>query len=65
MHEIYYTAGMCASREEQDVSPAPPPPVAAPSRPYQPGRHIPLAPQPNDPLADIKVPRFGDQLTRV
>ena len=57
-----------ASRDEEDVSPAPPPPpppIAAPSSPDQPGSHMPLVPQPNDPLADIKVARFGDQLTRV
>lgn len=44
MREIYYTAGMCASREEQDVSPGPPPPVAAKSRPDHPGSHMPLVP---------------------
>lgn len=43
----------------------PGPPIAAPSRPDQPASHVPPAPQPDDPLANVKIPCFGDQLTRV
>ena len=66
MREIYSRAGICAAQDEEGVLPVPPPPpVAAPSRPDQPGSHVPPVPQPDDPLANIKVPCFGDQLTRV
>ena len=63
MHEIYSKAGMCTPPDEDHVPPGPP--IAAPSRPDQPGSHVPPIPQPDDPLASIKVPCFGDQLTRV
>lgn len=65
MREIYSRAGICAAQDEEGVLPVPPPPVAVPSRPDQPGSHVPPVPQPDDPLANIKVPCFGDQLTRV
>ena len=41
------------------------PPIAAPSRPDQPASHVLPTPEPGDPLAKVKVPIFGDQLTRV
>ena len=41
------------------------PPTAAPSRPDQPVSHIPLVRQVEDPLANVTIPCFGDQLTRV
>ena len=63
MHEIYSKAGLCIPPDEDHVPPNPP--IAAPSRPDQPGSHVPPIPQPCDPLASIKVPCFGDQLTRV
>lgn len=56
---------MCAIQEEEDVSHVHPPPTAASSRSDQRGSHVPPVPQPDDPLANIKVPCFGDQLTRV
>lgn len=65
MREIYSRAGICAAQDEEGVLPVPPPPVAVPSRPDQPGSHVPPVPQPDDPLVNIKVPCFGDQLTRV
>ena len=43
----------------------PGPPIAAPSRPDQPSSHVPPTPEPDDPLVKVKVPIFGDQLTRV
>ena len=39
-------------------------PIAAPSRPDQPASHVPPAPQPDDPLVNVKIPCFGDRLTR-
>ena len=63
MHEIYSKAGLCIPPDEDRVPPNPP--IAVPSRPDQPGSHVPPIPQPCDPLASIKVPCFGDQLTRV
>ena len=41
------------------------PPIAAPARPGQPGAHVAPHPEVNDPLAGVKIPVFGDQLTRV
>ena len=35
------------------------------SRPDQPLSHARPAPDPNDPLAKVRVPCYGDQLTRV
>ncbi|KAJ7380627.1 hypothetical protein OS493_006962 [Desmophyllum pertusum] len=63
VREIYSRAGMCAPPDEEHVPPGPP--IAAPSRPDQPASHVPPVPQPDDPLANVKVPCFGDQLTRV
>ena len=53
-HEIYSKASMCT-----------PPDEAAPSRPDQPGSHAAPVSQADGPLASIKVPCFGDKLTRV
>ena len=63
MREIYSKAGKCAPPDQEHVPPGPP--IAAPSRPDQPASHVPPVPQPDDPLANVKVPCFGDQLTRV
>ena len=41
MREIYSRAGICAAQDEEGVLPVPPPPVAVPSRPDQPGSHVP------------------------
>lgn len=41
------------------------PPIAAPARPDQPASHLPPEPDPEDPLMNVKIPCFGDQLTRV
>ena len=61
--EIYSKAGLCDPADPDHVPPGPP--VAAPSRPDQPSSHVPPVPEIDDPLANVKVPCFGDQLTRV
>ena len=65
VREIYSKAGRCAPPYPEHVTPAPA--IAAPSiaRPDQPSSHVPPIPQANDPLANLRVPCFGDQLTRV
>ena len=51
---------MCAPPHEEHVPPGPP--IAAPSRPDQPASHVPPVPQPDDPLANVKVPCLGINL---
>ena len=63
VREIYSKAGRCAPPEPVHVLPGPP--IAAPSRPDQPSSHVPPIPEANDPLANVRVPCFRDQLTRV
>lgn len=63
LHEIFSKAGLCALPAQENAPPGPP--VEAPSRPDQPAAHIPPELDACDPLANIKVPCFGDQLTRV
>ena len=63
LREIYSKAGRCAPPEPAHVLPGPT--IAAPSRPDQPSSHIPPIPEANDPLANVRIPCFGDQLTRV
>ena len=58
VHEMYAKAGLCNSAEEDNISPGPP--IVAPSRPDQ-----PPVPSKDDRLVDVKIPCFGDQLTRV
>ena len=40
-------------------------PIGAPARPDQPASHVPPVPQIEDPLANVIIPCYGDQLTRV
>lgn len=63
VREIYAKAGLCAPANEDHVPPGPP--IAAPSRPDQPAAHVPPVPEADDPLAKVRIPCFGDQLTRV
>ena len=63
VREIYAKAGRCAPLDEGLV-PAEPP-IAAPSRPDQPASHVPPVTCVEDHLAKVKIPCFGDQLTRV
>ena len=62
-HEIYSAAGLCSSPPEssKDATPV----IAAHSRPDQPAAHVPPTPSKSDPLHGVKIPCFGDQLTRV
>ena len=62
--EIYVKAGLCVLQDTDNAVP-PTPPIADPSRPDQPASHIPPVPQAEDPIACVKIPCFGDQLTRV
>ena len=41
------------------------PTISGSSQPDQPASHVPPRPSDNDPLKDIKIPCYGDQLTRV
>ena len=62
-HEIYSKAGLCVPADPDHVPPAPA--VGPPARPDQPASHVPPVPQIEDPLANVKIPCYGDQLTRV
>lgn len=78
-HQIYSAAGMCHLNESThsdsvpaSASPTPPPITPTPpsaeqlhSRPDQPGSHVPPTSSVEDPLHGVRVPIFGDQLTRV
>ena len=61
-HEIYLKAGMCTPPDEAAPSR---PDELAPSRPDQAESHAAPISQADDPLGSIKVPCFGDKLTRV
>ena len=61
--EIYSAAGLCTSSKESANNTTPV--IAAHSRPDQPASHIPPATSESDPLHGVKIPCYGDQLTRV
>ena len=63
VREIYAKAGLCAPLSEDHILPGPP--IMGPSRPDQPASHVPPVPTGDDPLANVTIPCFGDQLTRV
>ena len=62
-HEIYAAAGLCSPNTESsdDTTPT----IGTTSRPDQPASHFPPVASDCDPLHGVKVPCFGDQLTRV
>ena len=61
--EIYSAAGLCSPNPEPSDNATP---IIAPtSRPDQPASHVPPSTSKSDPLHGIKIPCFGDQLTRV
>ena len=62
-YEIYSAAGLCSSAPESSHESTPV--ITAHSRRDQPGSHIPPAATASDPLHGIKIPCYGDQLTRV
>ena len=60
--DIYEASGLC----EKNTSPsAPTSSTGCHSHPDQPGSHVPPAAFEDDPLKGIKVPCFGEELTRV
>ena len=63
VQEIYAKAGLCTPLNEDHVLPGPP--IMAPSRPDQPASHVPPVATGDDPLANVTIPCFGDQLMRV
>ena len=63
VREIHTKAGLCAAPVGEHVPPGPQ--IAAPSRADEPAFHVPPIPQADDPLPKVKIPCFGDQLTRV
>ena len=66
-YDIYAAAGMCSVSSTPSNDPDVPssPAVGHHSRPDQPASHIPPAESTDDPLLGVKIPCFGDQLTRV
>ena len=62
-YDIYSAAGLCPS--ELPSSDAPIPTIGCRSRPDQPASHVPPTTSEEDPLSGVKIPCFGDQLTRV
>ena len=65
VHEIYaeIKAGLCNPADEDHIPPGPP--IAAPSRPDQSLSYVLPVPSEDNPLVKVKIPCFGDQLTRV
>ena len=61
--ELYVQACLCDPPDDGNHPPSPP--IAAPSRPDQPASHVPPVPELDVPLAKVRIPCFGDQLTRV
>lgn len=65
-YQIYSSAGLCYTPPANDQPQHDQAPThEGPSRPDQPASHIPPQQMDNDPLCGVKVPCFGDQLTRV
>jgi hypothetical protein len=62
-HDIYSAAGLCSSEPKSSKETTPV--IGTHSRPDQPASHVPPATHENDPLHGVKIPCFGDQLTRV
>ena len=61
--DIYSAAGLCAPDPVSCTDPTPV--IGTTSRPDQPAAHVPPAASKSDPLRGVKVPCYGDQLTRV
>ena len=60
-HEVYYASGLRKDPMSSTTNPS----TVVPTRPDQPGAHIPPASSEADPLNGVKIPCFGDELTRV
>ena len=61
-HDIYSKAGLCSV---SDSSHQPPELQGTTSRPDQPASHIRPVASTSDPLQNVKIPCYGDQLSRV
>ena len=61
--EIYTAAGLCPGEAATDD--ATQPLIGSTSRPDQPASHVRPTESEDDPLSGVKIPCFGDQLTRV
>ena len=59
-HKVYYASGLCKESQSSTTHGL----VEVATRPDQPGAHIPPISSETDPLNGIKVPCFGDELTR-
>ena len=63
--EIYSAAGLCnVVSTSSEVTPATPA-IGSRSRPDQPASHFPPVASSDDPMPGVKIPCYGDQLTRV
>ena len=62
VHDIYKSSGHWKDPAQPRV---PYPIVVVPTRPDQPRSHIPPAALDSDPIHGVKIPCFGDELTRV
>ena len=60
---MYLKAGLCSA--PLPVSAPPPLPHDPTSRPDQPAAHVPPIASSSDPLKNVKIPCYGDQLSRV
>ena len=67
VYDIHNKAGLVSHSEvaTNPSSPPMPPHSLHSSKPDQPLSHVPSVPDPKDPIAGVKVPCIGDQLTRV
>jgi hypothetical protein len=63
VHEMYLKAGLCSA--PLPVTGPPPIPNDPTSRPDQPAAHVPPVDSSSDPLKNVKIPCYGDQLSRV
>ena len=62
-YNIYSAAGLCSPDKESGENTIPT--MRATSRPDQPASHVPPVATESDPLHGVKIPCYGDQLTRV
>ena len=62
-HNIFKSSG--CGKDPADQPPVSHPLVLVPPRPDQPRSHIPSVMSESDPLQGVKIPCFGDELTRV
>ena len=63
--QIYSGAGLCGNTTDSGNTQSPIPQIQSHSRPDQPAAHVPPTAVIGDPIAGVKIPCFGDQLTRV